>query len=319
MKRLVLPALVVLSVQCGQDKASNQTREALNQDAASGVAIAIPQSTPTPFPVQPALIDTTVKEAFAINFQPKVGKEDLVCFDKSDELLQRGQIFTDLRFFVSNVIFIDDQGKEFKFDLDVAANSANLQFVDKELNSLALLNFLDPTCAKSEATKKLKSAITGSLPRGVYKAIRFQLGLPYPDMSSKLASVPAALAPSDMGWMWQHLPADIQIEVNTGKSNGSKTKIFNSLTSKTKTSITLPLSVIHNDGEAKSFGINLDLSKLFKTTALDFAKSVESACNNSDKSVDEDAEYCAYAYQALGLPVLNSAKTYEQSVFSVAL
>ena len=252
-----------------------------------------------------------------VHFQPQVDTDDLVCFDKSDALLEQGQVFTDVRIFLSNLSLIRDDGQEFKVALDVAGNSSNLQYVDKDGNSIALLNFLDPACSGSDATKVLKSEISGSIPSGTYRAIRFQLGLPYLPMAPALAQVPASLAPSDMGWMWQHYPADFQIEINTGRSNGGKNKLLSTLISSSKPIITLPLEKNVLSGEVERINLRMDFAKLFKTSAREFVRNLEASCNGSGSPMTEDSAYCAHAFKALGLPVDNPKAPYTQSIFTL--
>lgn len=314
MKRFLVPVLLPFIVQCGaqSSKSDDQTQTA---DAS---VVAAPAPAPAPLPVTepvpaPPVLDRTQSSRVAVEFKAKVGADELLCTDKTAASLQSGQIFTDLRLFVSNVTLVDDQGKEQRIELDVTDNSSNLQYVDAEGNGISLLNFLESSCASSDATKKLKSEITGLLQQGVYKEIRFQLGLPYAPMDEALTQVPAALAPSDMGWMWQHFPADIQIEMHNGKSK----KMLNALTSANKRVISFPIQHVQ-DANASKVTLKMDLSRLFPVDAASFVNSLESACNNSNKVMTENAPNCAFAFKALGLEVANAKAPYEQSLFSWA-
>jgi hypothetical protein len=319
MKKYIVPALLPFVIQCGSGKSKSE-----NQPLATNVVGEIPsgsaQTPSAPLPATPAsavppaapVLDTSLSTALTVNFLAKVGAEDLACNDKTDALLQRGQIFTDLRFFVSNLVLVDEQGQTFPVKLDVDANSSNLQYVDQNQNSIALLNFLEAGCASSDATKKIKTSIEGLLNQGIYKELRFQLGLPYAPMDEALTSVPSALAPSDMGWMWQHYPADIQIEMHTGKAK----KMLNALTSENKRTISLPISLVHS-AESQKVDLTLDLSKLFPSSGAAFVSSVESACNNSTKTMTENTPNCAHAFKALGLEVANAKQPYEQNAFSI--
>jgi hypothetical protein len=174
------------------------------------------------------------------------------------------------------------------------------------------LNFLDPDCASSDGTDTVKTAISGYLPQGTYTGLKFQIGLPYLPYADELTSVPASLAPSDMGWMWQHLPADLQIEMYAGRTK----KMLNSLISKDKTAVVLPLSYEHRAGGVREVTVGMDLSKMFLGSADEFVKGLESACNNSNKKLAETSLNCAQAYRALGLPLSNPKQAYLQTVFS---
>ncbi|MES2746165.1 MAG: MbnP family protein [Bdellovibrionota bacterium] len=264
-------------------------------------------------PVTAPAVEVGSKEV-SINFAAKVQGEALACFDKSAAMKAQGQIFTDLRMFISNVALVNDQGQDVKLTLTVDEGNQNLQFVDANGNSIALLNYLDASCAASDATKVLKNAITGLLPYGHYTALKFQLGLPYPAMDSSLTKMPAALAPTDMAWMWEHFPADFQLET----SDGVNSKVVNALTSSQKTVITLPLDFTH---AAASIApqVELELSKLFVSTADVFVSGIETTCRNNNLALTEASANCAQVYKAFGLPIQNPSFAYEQSVFSIAL
>ncbi|RYZ60006.1 MAG: hypothetical protein EOP07_02210 [Proteobacteria bacterium] len=322
MKNLILASM--LSTLCACGGSSSGDKNTTTQD--------IP-TTPAPLPadnssnggasVTAPVVGTetaapdTAPLPLAVNFQAVVGSEDLKCFDKSNEMLAKGQIFTDFRLFLSNLSFVSDKGEEVRINLDIDANSSNLQFVDQDKNSIALLNYLDPSCASSDATKKLKSAINGQLPPGNYTAITFQIGLPYPSMDPRLAAIPAALAPSDMGWMWEHFPADLQIEANSGLAGNSTKKLLNSLTTAAKKTITLPLNYNLSAANKKDLTVKIDLSKIFQSDAQSYLNGLETACNNSTKAMTETSVTCAFAYKAFGLDVALPSAAYSQTVFSI--
>lgn len=338
MKKLVSLSILLTILGCGDGKSSNENNETnriLADTAAvpgSTPAVSAPASTPaltpeapkpteqsqipikpveqSPVPVEGA---AATQGAFAIAFDAQVNGKALKCYDKSAAMLAEGQVFTDLRMFISNLSLVSASGEEVKLSLNVTSESANLQFKDETSNTIALLNFLDSGCSGSDATKLLKDTISGVLPYGNYTAVKFQVGLPYPSMDSALTLIPAALAPTDMAWMWEHYPADFQIETY----QGSTRKIMNALTSATKTTVTLPVAFTHAS-DAKAPSVQLELSKLFATSAEDFAKGIERACVNSNKPVTEASPNCAHAFKALGLPVLNPKAAYDQSVFTIA-
>jgi hypothetical protein len=247
-----------------------------------------------------------------LKFAAKVRGESLACYDQSAEMMVAGQIFTDLRIFISNIALVNDKGEDVKLGLKVEDGSKNLQFVDANGNSIALLNYLDAACASSDATKILKDVISGALPSGHYTAIKFQLGLPYPAMDPNLTKIPSALAPTDMAWMWEHFPADFQIETKDGQAK----RIVNALTSTKKTIVTLPLDYTHGNA-ALAPVVQLELSKLFVSTPEAFIKGIENTCVNSTSPLTETSPNCAQVFKALGLPVQNPVAAYEQSAFSV--
>ena len=125
--------------------------------------------------------------------------------------------------------------------------------------------------------------------------------------------MPAKLAPSDMGWMWQHQPADIQIEMYAEPTR----KLLNHLIDEDKAVVVLPLTLTHRAGAMRELSLNMDLSKLFLGQADAFVKGLERACDNSSKKLTESFLYCAHAYRALGLPLSKAKEPYTQTVFSI--
>jgi hypothetical protein len=267
-------------------------------------------------PANPARTGLTEsgQQALSIAFRPKVGAADLACSDKSDAMVASDQIFTDVRLFVSNVSLVDDAGQATRIALD----AKDLQFTDGGGTSIALLNFLDAGCASSDATRTVNTAITGSVKTGQYKTLRFQVGLPYPAMDPRLVAIPAAMAPSDMGWMWEHYPADLQIEANAGSSRGGGSKLFNALTREKKITLELPLDLSVAASGAAQIDVNMDLAKIFPSSGAAFAAGLESACNNSTSLPSESDVNCARAFKAFGFEVKGTSAPSAQTVFSVA-
>ncbi len=323
MKSLICLGLFVGMTACSGKSSSSDNIESKSKEVSetkptgSLTTEITPSEDTAPKPSEPtAPVETPAAPAtegsFQLNFAPKVNGAELKCNDKSAEALAAGQVFNDVRMFISNLSLVNEAGEEIKLQLEVAPNSSNLQYVDEANNSIALLNFLAPECAGSDATKTLKSAISGVLPFGKYTAIKFQIGLPYPAMDEALTKIPAALAPTDMAWMWEHFPADLQIETN----NGSVKKVFNALTSAKKSTLSLPVAFEHlADGKVPA--IELELSKLFLTSANDFVTKLEVSCNNSNKAMTEASPNCAHAFKAFGLDVKNPKEAYAQSIFTV--
>jgi|GEM_PF-6064525 hypothetical protein len=316
--------LAFVVTACGSGSDSNSPTNAQTVDSVTApvgtVAVPVADATPAVPPVLPVSpiteveeLDRSVLEQLKVKFQARVGQADLRCSARTAEDAALEQVFTDVRMFVTNLSLIDASGKEFALDLDIAPNFANLQYKDQVGHNIALLNFLDPDCASSDGTDTVKSAISGRLPQGSYTALKFQIGLPYLPYADELTSVPASLAPSDMGWMWEHLPADIQIEMYAGRTK----KMLNSLISKDKTVVVLPLSYEHRAGSVRELTLGMDLGKIFSGNAEAFVRGLENACNNSNKKLAETSVNCAQAYRALGLPLSNPKQPYEQTVFSV--
>ena len=262
-------------------------------------------------------VETDLKEGgqqkLAVTFQPKVGTADLACSDKSDAMVASGEIFSDVRFFVSNLSLVDGAGQVTSLTLD----AKDLQFTDSSGTSIALLNFLEADCASSDATRTVNTSISGFLKTGQYKTLRFQLGLPYPAMDARLVAMPAALAPSDMGWMWEHYPADLQIETNAGASLGLAPRLMNSLTREKKITLDFPLDLSVTASSAAQIDLKMDLSKIFPSTGAAFAAGLENSCNNNTSLPNATDVNCAHAFKAFGFDVKGASAPSAQTVFSV--
>ena len=100
-----------------------------------------------------------------------------------------------------------------------------------------------------------------------------------------------------MGWMWQHFPADFQINVLDKSVEPAKSRQFNHLVSadqpKIEFDIDFPIeeTVVH---------VSMDLSKLSADSIDVFAKGIESSCNNNNKVFDVEAPICLEALGAFG-------------------
>lgn len=295
--------LTLFSSACSDGKSGN-TKDTLANTP--GTTLTVPEKD------IPAVTPAT--SPLSLEFAAKVNGEDLKCNDKSPEMLAAGQVFTDVRIFLSNIALVNDAGEEIRIALDVEQDSKNLQFIDANSQSISLLNFLDASCASSDATQTLKNVISGSLPPGKYTALKFQVGLPYEATANDLTKIPAALAPSDMAWMWEHYPADFQIEM----SDGTMKKTFNSLISSStqKPSITLTLDYTHEQ-DAVAPKVELELSKLFLTSGEAFVAGLDSTCLNKTNIMTESNANCAHAFKAFGLEVANPKEAYSQSLFSI--
>lgn len=313
---LSLCILTSLSACGGNGGGQGATAEtpAVSVSAPAPAPAVIPTQTSS-LPPAPTLVETPLETMGDLNFSflAKVDGEDLKCSDSSPEMKTKGQIFTDLRLFISNLVLVNDKGEDVKLNLATSEGYSNLQYRDEAGNTIALLNYLDASCAASDATQTLKDSILGALPYGRYTALKFQLGLPYPAMDASLTKIPAALAPTDMAWMWEHFPADFQLET---RASGKK-KIFNALTSKEKTVVVLALDNFVHDKDAKAPTVALDLSKLFLSDADTFLSSTEKACSNGNTPMTEASPNCAHAFKSLGLPVQNPKDAYTQTVFSI--
>lgn len=152
-------------------------------------------------------------EAFTLNFAAIYQGQTVACGD----LLQgfgpsqtASVTLSDLRFYVSNLKFYDEQGGELPIELDsndfqYSSDAGNVALVD--LTSTAAGACAGTGLSYPEGTARTNSVITGmSLPDEVH-SIGFDVGIPQPLMKQILATHTEADAPSplaEMHWSWAY-------------------------------------------------------------------------------------------------------------------
>lgn len=101
----------------------------------------------------------------------------------------------DARLFVSSVQLRDESGSW----VDLALTESRWQ-----QSTLALLDFEDGTgaCADSGTTETNRE-VSGTIPDGVYDAVRFDVGVPFEQNHLDSATAPAPLNAPGMFWAWQ--------------------------------------------------------------------------------------------------------------------
>lgn len=152
-------------------------------------------------------------DPFTLNFAAVHRGQVVGCGDVLDSLGPTGTVsvqLNDLRFYVSNLKFFDDAGKELPVEL--AKNE--FQYGDAS-GSVALIDLTSATggacsgagLAFPEGTARTNSVITGtSVPASVH-SISFDVGIPQPLMKHILATHTDADAPSplaEMHWSWAY-------------------------------------------------------------------------------------------------------------------
>ena len=102
---------------------------------------------------------------------------------------------SDLRFYVSNLRFIREDGAEEPFVLE--------QDNTWQLENLALLDFEDGTgrCSLAGSTE-MNKGVRGTLPPAEYTGVRFTLGVPFERNHGDAATAPSPLNKSAMFWNW---------------------------------------------------------------------------------------------------------------------
>jgi uncharacterized repeat protein (TIGR04052 family) len=107
-----------------------------------------------------------------------------------------GLELADLRFFVSNLRLIDDDGREVPIELD---QDGKFQHDD-----LALLDFEDGSAScKEVGNPETNDRVIGTAPDGTYYGLRFTLGVPFEANHQNAALAPPPLNLTAMFWSWQ--------------------------------------------------------------------------------------------------------------------
>jgi uncharacterized repeat protein (TIGR04052 family) len=150
-------------------------------------------------------------EPFTLNFAAVHDGQAVGCGDVLDGLGSGGTVsveLADLRFYVSNLRFFDEQGAEVPVELD--AN--DFQYTG-DAGSVALVDLTGTAtgaCAGTglsfpEGTARVNAVITGRTRPDLVHSIGFDVGIPQPLMKDILASHTDADAPSplaEMHWSW---------------------------------------------------------------------------------------------------------------------
>lgn len=157
--------------------------------------------------------DETAQEprAFALTFQATDGKNPVGCEDELtgvglDEAHAVG--LSDLRFYVSNLVFADARGKAIELGLD----ENDFQYTSGQ-GSVALIDLTgndSGSCAGnaiafSEGTARTNDAVTGTTLVDEVASVSFDVGVPQALMREVIASHSAEGAPSplnEMQWTW---------------------------------------------------------------------------------------------------------------------
>jgi uncharacterized repeat protein (TIGR04052 family) len=150
-------------------------------------------------------------EPFTLNFAAVHNGETVGCGDLLDGLGPGGTVsveLADLRFYVSNLRFYDEQGAELPVELD--ANDFQYHGDEGDVALVDLTGTADGACAGTglsfpEGTARTNGVITGRTRPELVHSIAFDVGIPQALMKDVLASHTDADAPSplaEMHWSW---------------------------------------------------------------------------------------------------------------------
>ncbi|MBY0579121.1 MAG: metallo-mystery pair system four-Cys motif protein [Burkholderiales bacterium] len=183
MKSRFLAAILPLLVACNPAKCSPQE----NQEA-----------------TRPANI-----LQIALKFEAVVGDQAFACGKSYDGIgLTKSRITpSDFRFYVSGVELLDQNGKVIPVTLD---QDGIWQYKD-----VALMDFEDGNGPCRNGNPGMHREITGTVPQGHYRGIRFMLGVPFDLNHDNPTIAPSPLNFTSMFWVWQAGYKFVKIDMAT--------------------------------------------------------------------------------------------------------
>jgi uncharacterized repeat protein (TIGR04052 family) len=133
----------------------------------------------------------------AIKFAARVGEEPFSCGKSYDSIGASKSRITpsDFRFYVSGVELVDVSGKAVPVVLD---QDERWQYRD-----VALLDFENRSGPCLTGTVETNDTVNGVVPAGVYRGLRFKLGVPFDLNHADATIAPSPLNLTSLFWNWQ--------------------------------------------------------------------------------------------------------------------
>jgi uncharacterized repeat protein (TIGR04052 family) len=139
----------------------------------------------------------TKEQHIAVKFDAVVGDQNFACGKSYDGIgITKSRITpSDFRFFISGVELLDAKGNAVPLTLD--------QDGIWQYKNLALLDFENGSGSCRNGNVGLHTAVTGSVPKGKYRGVRFTLGVPFELNHGDPTIAPSPLNFTGMFWVWQ--------------------------------------------------------------------------------------------------------------------
>jgi uncharacterized repeat protein (TIGR04052 family) len=241
------------------------------------------------------------EQRVSIQFEPQLAGQPVRCGQRYEGqgAAQSGVLFGDLRLFVSSLELVDEDGRGVAVKLE---QDGRWQHRD-----VAMLDFENGQASCRNGTPATHTALTGQVPAGRYRGLRFTLGVPAAlnHADSTLASAP--LNQTAMFWSWQsgYRFMKFELEVQNGdKKTGfpihigsSACQAANLRTPATHCLQANRVAVALEQFDPATDRVLLDLSALIAQTRLDM-QTPGSAPGCMAASDDPD---CSGVFEALGL------------------
>ena len=132
-----------------------------------------------------------------VRFAAQVGDQPFACGRSYDGVGSTRSKVTpsDFRFYVSEVSLVDSAGKAVPLALD--------QDERWQHRNVALLDFEDRTGPCLTGTQETRNVVTGTVPAGTYRGLRFTLGVPFDLNHADSTIAPSPLNLTSLFWNWQ--------------------------------------------------------------------------------------------------------------------
>jgi uncharacterized repeat protein (TIGR04052 family) len=141
-----------------------------------------------------------------VSFQARVGDSPFLCGGSFDGIGTTASTLapTDLRFYIHDVVLLDDSGTEVAIALD--------QDGEWQHENLVLLDFEDGCSA---GTTSQNTTVRGSAAAGEFSGVRFVFGVPFGLNHIDARSAPPPLNEEAMFWSWNQGYKFIRIDAST--------------------------------------------------------------------------------------------------------
>jgi uncharacterized repeat protein (TIGR04052 family) len=155
----------------------------------------------------------------ALRFQAVVGEQPFACGQTYAGIgsTHSSIVPSDYRFYVSEVALLDAQGRAVPVELD--------QDGIWQYRNLALLDFEDGTGPCRNGNAGLRDVVTGQVPDGHYRGLRFTLGVPFELNHSDPTIAPSPLNLTSLFWAWQSGYRFVKIDMaSSGQPQAGETR-----------------------------------------------------------------------------------------------
>jgi uncharacterized repeat protein (TIGR04052 family) len=249
-----------------------------------------------------------------LRFAAKVGDAPFDCNTTYSGLGQSEDAtahFTDLRFYVSDVVLIDGDGQEVPAPL-VADGLW-------QLPEVALVDFEDGSGFCVNGTAPMNAVVRTSAPEGDWRGVRFTLGVPFAVNHGDTATAPSPLDLTGLFWNWNAGYKFIRVDAQIGGTRGFNLHLGSigcamDMTTGTVRACERPNrpSITLSDFDPATDVITLDVAAFYAGVDLSAEQGGAPGC----MSAPDDPE-CRPIFEALGLSVDDASVRDTQQVFAV--